>query len=274
MAPETTPRPDPFMTPRPPLDRKETDTSSDDPQRGHEGDLDPDALLAKVEALEERLSTVQARIEYALKLVAPPLFFLFMLAVIYLFYPTMFAETIARITSTLVLGKFAAAGGQEDFFFWLIVLGTIDVLVGLWLLWNFDLLFKLPYVGPRFRRFEAFGRTFLGQHQWVRRTAFLGIVLIVIVPFQGTGAVMGSIVGRMIGMGPLRAFAAIAIGAYTGFALMLGGSAAITHAFQGSLVFGLLLAAGVVVGLAAVWWRWFRTKRVTGRVEAPVEGET
>lgn len=226
-----------------------------------------DQLLEHIERLERKLDNMRIQTERAVrvllrlgKVFAPFGILLTMLFVIFVLYPSLFNEALTRMGSGLLLGKLSAIGGQGNFLFWLVVLGTVDVVVGLFLVWNLDLVHAIPRIGPGFRRFEARGAAFLGDHGWVRRLAFIGIVLVVIVPFQGTGAVMGSILGRLIGIGPWRTFAAIVIGAYTGVALVLSGSAAVTGLGQVSPWVGAALALAIVLGAVWVWRRWFRER--------------
>ncbi len=198
-------------------------------------------------------------------LLAPGIYAVLMLLVFLFTAPSVFYETLTRTLLTFVIGKFSAANavtaGETDFLYWVFMIGTVDVLTGLFLVWNFDLLYRVPFLGPLLRVMEAKGLLFLEANPWVRRVAFMGVVLIVIVPFQGTGAVMGSIVGRLIGLGPWRTLGAIVIGGYTGVTLVL--SASLLIAFLGRL--NLWIGLGVVLVLVAlgygVWWRWFRTPK-------------
>lgn len=194
---------------------------------------------------------------------APAVYAVLMLLVFLFTPPSVFYETLTRTLLTFVVGKFSAAGaataGETDFLYWMFMIGTVDVLTGLFLVWNFDLLYRVPFLGPLLRVMEAKGLLFLDANPWVRRVAFSGVVLIVIVPFQGTGAVMGSIVGRLIGLGPWRTFAAIVIGGYTGVTLMLSASLLVAFLGQLNLWVGLALALVLVAVAFVAWWRWFRT---------------
>lgn len=195
-------------------------------------------------------------------LLAPAIYALMLLAIyIATGSRALIGETFGRSLMVFVIGKFSALGVQGEPLYWILVLGTVDVLVGLFLIWNFYVLFRVPGIGPLMRFMENKGSRFLEQNNWVRRVAFTAVILIVVVPFQGTGAVMGSIVGRFIGLGRWRTLVAIAIGGYTGFALFVYGNRLI--ALLGSL--DPLIAIGVTTFLIAtgfvVWWHWFRVRR-------------
>jgi len=96
----------------------------------------------------------------------------------------------------------------------------IDIVVALFLVWNYDLAKKIPLVGQFMIKIEDKGRNFEEKYGWVKPLRFFGIVLFVMVPFQGSGGLVGSIVGRLIGMKPRNTFIAISIGAVVGCLLI------------------------------------------------------
>ncbi len=140
----------------------------------------------------------------------------------------------------------------------------IDIMVGLFLVWNFDLAKKIPLIGNFIHRIEAKGSDILVKKPWVQRLAFTGIVLFVMFPFQGSGAVGATIVGRMLGMKPKRVWYAVIIGAIVGCLII-----AYTSAFAMTLLLGigiawaLLTIALVVIFLILAynydkWGDWVR----------------
>lgn len=92
----------------------------------------------------------------------------------------------------------------------------IDIVVGLFLVWNFDLAKKIPLLGRFITKFEEKCEKILAKKSWIERLAFTGIVLFVMFPLQGSGGVGASIVGRAIGMNPYRVWYAVIIGALSG----------------------------------------------------------
>ena len=92
----------------------------------------------------------------------------------------------------------------------------VDIDVALFLAWNFDLALKIPLVGRFIRKVESKGHSIMARRKMLNWSAFLGLVLFVIVPFQGSGALTTTIIGRIIGMEKFRVFLAITIGALLG----------------------------------------------------------
>ena len=96
----------------------------------------------------------------------------------------------------------------------------IDIIVALFLVWNYDLAKKIPLVGQFIIKIEDKGKNFEEKYGWVKPLRFFGIVLFVMIPFQGSGGLVGSIIGRLIGMKPWNIFFAISIGAVVGCLLI------------------------------------------------------
>ena len=124
----------------------------------------------------------------------------------------------------------------------------IDIIVALFLVWNYDLAKKIPLVGKFIIKVEEKGKNFEEKYGWVKPLRFFGIVLFVMVPFQGSGGLVGSIVGRLIGMKPWNTFFAISIGAVVGCLLIaLFASAFLIFAEINTLLTFILVTIIVVI---------------------------
>jgi hypothetical protein len=95
------------------------------------------------------------------------------------------------------------------------------------LLANVHHLDRLPFVGPRLLAAHTTGERILRNNRWLRNLADFGVALFVAFPFQGTGAVLGVVLARLVGMSWASTWAAITAGAATGaYLLALAGEAA------------------------------------------------
>jgi hypothetical protein len=138
---------------------------------------------------------------------------------------------------------------------WWAVAGSIalvDLEVGLFMIWNFDLAEGIPVLGPWIRRFIHGGREFLAGRPWLTGLYFLGIVIMVMVPFFGSGGVRGSIAGRLLGMSRPGVIGAITTGAVIGcFGIALATlylrQAFLTDFFLGAAAVLVLLVAGILI---------------------------
>ena len=123
----------------------------------------------------------------------------------------------------------------------------IDIVVALFLVWNYDFAKKIPLIGSFMEKVEDIGRNSSSKYGWIKPLRFIGIVLFVMVPFQGSGGVVGSILGRLIGMNPLNTFLAITIGSITGCLLIAYFAEAIKSVFLQNFLLGLLLIILLII---------------------------
>jgi uncharacterized membrane protein len=89
-----------------------------------------------------------------------------------------------------------------------------DAVLALFLVWNFDYAKKIPGLGKLVERVGESGERALQKYKWAKRFGFIGVIFLVIFPLQWTGAGVGSIVGRLIGMPPLMTWLAVIIGTF------------------------------------------------------------
>ena len=123
----------------------------------------------------------------------------------------------------------------------------IDIVVALFLVWNYDFAKKIPLIGSFMEKVEDIGRNSSSKYGWIKPLRFIGIVLFVMVPFQGSGGVVGSILGRLIGMNPLNTILAITIGSITGCLLIAYFAEAIKSVFLQNFLLGLLLIILLII---------------------------
>jgi len=128
-----------------------------------------------------------------------------------------------------------------------LTIAFVDIVVALFLLWNYDLAKKIPLIGKFMIKVEKIGRSSSDLYAWVKPLRFIGIILFVMVPFQGSGGLVASILGRLIGMKPLNTFFAIIIGAITGTILIAYFADAIRSVLVQNFLIGLLIIIIIVV---------------------------
>lgn len=127
----------------------------------------------------------------------------------------------------------------------------VDVVTSYFLLWNFYIAEKIPFVGKWIKRFEEFGAQKMKEKAWISKIAFVGVALFVVFPFQGSGGVGGSILGKVIGMNKYQAWFAIITGSFVGCFMIgiisyyLGG--AVLSAFRSSIFKGVGVLILIIV---------------------------
>jgi hypothetical protein len=106
----------------------------------------------------------------------------------------------------------------------------IDVETGLFMALNFDLAYRIPYLGPVLLNLTKNTEEVIARHQWIAGLWFFAIVLMVMVPVLGSGGIRGSIAGKLLGMKTLLVFLAILAGALIGcFGIALGSDAVLGY---------------------------------------------
>lgn len=128
-----------------------------------------------------------------------------------------------------------------------LTIAFVDIIVALFLLWNYDLAKKIPVIGRFIIKVENIGKKSSNRYNWVKPLRFVGIVLFVMVPFQGSGGLVGSIVGRLIGMKPINTFLAISAGAITGCLMIAYFADAVKSVFIQNFMMGILIIIILVV---------------------------
>jgi hypothetical protein len=106
----------------------------------------------------------------------------------------------------------------------------IDVETGLFMALNFDLTYRIPFFGSLLLDTTKKTEQFITDHPWFAGLWFFAIVLMVSVPFLGSGGIRGSIAGKILGINNVLVFFAILIGALIGcFGIALGSDVILTR---------------------------------------------
>ena len=190
---------------------------------------------------------------------------------------------VGAIAIFTVLGKFAILGsglgsGYSHLEIAFVVI-YMDVMIATVLVLNLPRLYRIPRVGPVLEDLAEHGHYMLETRPWLGRITYLGVVLFVMFPLTGTGAVGGSIFGRLLGLGARRTLGAIAVGSVAGsMAIALFGNAiesVLTPEFRDSLTFKLTGIAVLGGLIALVWWRGRRlTLALRARRQARIASDT
>jgi uncharacterized membrane protein len=144
----------------------------------------------------------------------------------------------------------------------------VDIIIAMFLLWNYDYAKKIPFVGKFMEKVEDIGKNSSNKYGWIKPLRFIGIILFVIVPFQGSGGLVASIVGRLVGMKPLNTFYAICIGAISGTLLIAYFADAILSVFVQNILYGLLVLIIILV-IAFMIYIYRRNKNSENNIKKP-----
>ncbi|MEM7782614.1 MAG: small multi-drug export protein [Planctomycetota bacterium] len=144
------------------------------------------------------------------------------------------------------------------------MLTYMDTMVAVFVAYHMGVVFRIPFVGPKILSMVSDGRFILKKQPWIRRAAFIGLVMFVIFPTSTTGSVGGSIFGRILGMKRWRVVIAILSGSILGNGLMLAFSEQLSK-FNDSWQLRII---GVLAMLAALFIFERNIRRLKEQYEA------
>jgi uncharacterized membrane protein/cbb3-type cytochrome oxidase subunit 3 len=153
------------------------------------------------------------------------------------FFPPLGKETIIPTGVALGINPLVMA----------LSIAFVDIIVALFLIWNYDLAKKIPIVGKFMIKVENIGKNSSEKYSWIIPLRFIGIVLFVMIPFQGSGGMVGSIVGRFIGMKPWNTFLAITTGSIIGCVTIAFFADAILSIFSKNIIQGILIVIIILI---------------------------
>ena len=133
----------------------------------------------------------------------------------------------------------------------------VDVLVAWWTAWNWDLLKYIPLVGRYVKKLERIGEKKWGEHPVIRKFAYAGLAAFVAVPFQGSGGLTATIIGRLLGMNEYKIIASVAVGAFVGSLII----ALVTYfSLMSFKQWGFLTVGGIIIFVIVlvVAYLWIR----------------
>lgn len=186
-----------------------------------------DELHAREDSFRKRFPVLWASTLYG-----PFLVTLLAVAGLYLYAGGEFTRKllVSTLLSLYLLGRFVILNGSEgrlmdvggdlssEHLFLLVT--WLDVMTALVLAFHIGFLFRLPFVGSRIAALVTDGHFILDAHPWIRRATFLGLISFVMFPLTATGAVGGSIFGRLLGMSRRDTFVGIVVGSLLGNGIM------------------------------------------------------
>ncbi|MEE9236220.1 MAG: small multi-drug export protein [Thermoplasmata archaeon] len=139
-----------------------------------------------------------------------------------------------------------------------ISIALVDIIVGLFLLWNYRILYYVPLLGKWARKTELKAKKMIEEGKGFSKLAFLGLILFVIVPFQGSGAIGATIIGKMSGVDAKKVLMAIVIGALAGTFMIAYSFTLILTAFRSDLLMGIVIVAAVAAIIVFLYHQFRR----------------
>jgi hypothetical protein len=150
----------------------------------------------------------------------------------------------------------------------------MDVMVALFVTFHMGFLFRAPIVGPKIAALVWDGKFIMESQPWIRRVAFLGLVLFVIFPTSTTGSIGGSIFGRLLGLSRFLTVTGVLLGSVLGNAMMFAFSNQINRYIDPSNMWIKIAGGVILVGIfILIEIRYQSVKRKYFKKDSSIETE-
>ena len=104
--------------------------------------------------------------------------------------------------------------------------------ISLFTAWNFDTLKMVPKIGNSLTEYEGKAKKFIEKKR-LEKIGFIGLLILVMIPVHGTGALASTVIGRLLGFGWKKTWLCITTGcairssiiallAYSGYLAVIG----------------------------------------------------
>lgn len=165
------------------------------------------------------------------------------------FFPPLGKETVIPMAISVGIHPISIA----------LVVAFFDIIAALFLLWNYDFVKLAPFLGPWMERFEKKGNEIATKKSWIKGIEFIGIMLFVMFPFQGSGGVGGTILGRLMGLNRYIVFTAIGISSISGCLLIAYTAETIKQIFLQNVYLGVFIIVLLILG--GIYFFWYRKRK-------------
>ncbi len=160
-----------------------------------------------------------------------------------------------------------AVGGYP---LWTVAMGIIglDLIMSLFISFNFDLLLKIPLIGRWFCWIMRSADKILHKKKWIEDLSSAGLLIFMYIPLQGSGAMTTSIIARILNYNPVQTVGLVTIGSILSTLTVSLGVSSIIQLRQISPVLAILEGASIlaVIILIAVFWSKL-SRKLTERAE-------
>ena len=138
----------------------------------------------------------------------------------------------------------------------------MDFMVAIFVAFHMGILFRLPYIGEKIAMLVWDGKYLLNHHPWIKRMAFLGLVLFVIFPTSTTGSIGGSVFGRLLGMSRWLTVSGVLLGSLLGNMLMFSFAKQINNYIDPQNVWIKIIGVIILVSIVVlIEIRYQKTKK-------------
>ncbi len=140
-----------------------------------------------------------------------------------------------------------------------------DLMGALFIIWNFPLALRIPWFGQWAERFMSTGRAQFDRFPIIEHISTIGLALFVMIPFEGSGGVAASIIGRVLGMDYLKILISVAVGSLLSASAIALSAGFIMSLVESDIISGIAAVGIVIVAIVAVYI-WGKRRMKNNRV--------
>lgn len=193
-------------------------------------------------------------------IISPFLFFLPLLFLLLLMLPE---GRMLQFFSLLVAYVIPPAGKESiipcaiilGYDWWMIASAVfiIDCASACFIAMNFHHIAKIPWFGEIFMKCNESMKRISATNPWLSRLSLFGLFLFIFFPRQGSGAINGTILGRVMGISPRPAFLVIIAGSGLS-ALTIASGIALLNEFIGHTIVAIITILLIIIGTAVIFY--------------------
>ena len=140
-----------------------------------------------------------------------------------------------------------------------------DTIGALFIIWNFPLSLRIPWFGPWAERLMVTGREKFDRFPIIEHLSSVGLAFFVMVPFDGSGGIAASIIGRILGMDYLKILISVAVGSLISASAIALSAEYIISLFEPGII-SVIFGAGIAIVVVIAIFLW--AKRRMGNKKA------
>lgn len=135
-----------------------------------------------------------------------------------------------------------------------------DLMGALFIIWNFPLALRIPWFGDWAKKFMSTGREHFDRYPVIEHISSVGLAFFVMIPFEGSGGVAASIIGRVLGMDYLKILVSVGAGSLISASAIALSAGFIISLVESGIISGIAGAGIVIVAIIAVYI-WGKRRR-------------
>ncbi|MDE4908719.1 small multi-drug export protein [Methanogenium marinum] len=141
-----------------------------------------------------------------------------------------------------------------------------DLMGALFIIWNFPLALRIPWFGHWAERFMLTGREQFDRYPIIEHISSVGLAFFVMIPFEGSGGVAASIIGRVLGMDYLKILISVGVGSLLSASAIALSAGYIISLVESGIISGIA-GAGILIVAVIAAYIWAKRRQRNGRAK-------